>query len=153
MYYNLACSPARVVKVDGPLTIVSAHSENRITQHWERLGVASLALMRALHEECRTHSFDSEVQALLGESAFRTWRRLPRRFHAAFEEELLRIWRESPTVPISSLGGEKFQLLAKYIGIEQAAKILRFVQRPLYSKIQTIPRKELEELFQHSQTN
>ena len=45
LYYNLAAYPAKVVKLDQYYSVYGEHDQDRYTDHWEMLGVASLALM------------------------------------------------------------------------------------------------------------
>jgi glycosyltransferase involved in cell wall biosynthesis len=146
IYYNLAIYPAKVIKVDGYYTIVTKHNQDRFTRHWERLGVASLALMLAFTKNCPKTEDTLEARQQIGECAFLSWRKLPTSFNSTFEEEILSIWRSSPQKSLPRLGGKNFQIIVKLIGIENAARILRHFQRPNYQKIRTVSNFELQEL-------
>ena len=146
IYYNLALYPAKIIKVDGYYTIGTQHNDERFTQHWEKLGIASLALMSVFIKNCPKNEDTLKVREQVGECAFMSWRRLPTHFNQTFENMMLNIWRNSPKTSCSRLGGRNFKLLAKIVGVENAAYILRWIQRPNYSKIKTVSESELKEL-------
>ncbi|MGL5080944.1 MAG: glycosyltransferase family 2 protein [Microcoleaceae cyanobacterium] len=146
MYYNLAIYPAKVIKVNGHYTVGTQHNEDRFTQHWERLGVASLALMLEFIKNCPNNEKTLTARQYIGECAFISWRRLPNHFNSIFESKILAVWKSSPKLSNSRLGGKNFQLLTKAIGVENAGRVLRYFQRPSYSKIRTINETELRQL-------
>lgn len=147
IYYNLSCHQARITKVEGYYTIASIHEEDRLTRKWERLGVAALCLMKQFVDKCPEGEHTIKAKQRIGECAFSAWRRLPRRFNSNFENSLLNIWRTLPKGDITTLGGEKFQLLSKVLGVVNAARFLKYFQRPLYSKIRTIDDNEYQKLL------
>lgn len=144
IYYNLAAYPGKIVKVNGYYSIYGEHEQERYTNHWERLGVASLALMLTFMKNCPVNESTFEARRITGECALTSWRKLPRNFDLDFERKMLKIWEISPQSNLQNLGGKLFQTMAKIIGIRNTAFILRYLQRPDYSKIQTIPHEELK---------
>lgn len=146
-YYNLAIYPAKIIKVDGYYTIGTKHDQDRFTDHWEKLGVSSLALMLAFIENCPKTQLTLMARQYVGECAFISWRKLPNKFNSAFEKMMLTIYKNAPKTQISKLGGKKFQFLAKIIGVKNAGRIFRYLQRPDYSKIRTISTQELQSLM------
>ncbi|MEB3280988.1 MAG: glycosyltransferase family 2 protein [Lyngbya sp.] len=146
IYHNLAIYPAKVIKVDGHYTVGTLHDCDRFTRHWERLGVAAVALKLAFIKKCPKTEETLKVRQYIGECAFISWRRLPNQFNQTFESTILSIWRNSPKTSYTKLGGKKFQLLATIIGPENAGRIFKSFQRPNYSKTRTISESELQEL-------
>ncbi len=147
MYYNLSVFPAKIVHIAQPLTVVSNHEEERITRHWERLGVASLALGLLFLQNCPKNESTQEALRLLGENTFSAFRRLPHHFHPEFNTKMISLWKGCPKGDLSTLGGNTFQLLATIVGPITAAKIMQRFQRPHYDKLRTISSEELESLM------
>jgi hypothetical protein len=147
LYYNLAPSPAQIVKVDGHYSVYGQHDQERYTDHWEKLGVASLALMWTFIGNCPQQESTLEARQLTGESALISWRRLPKNFHPLFEQTMLEVWRKAPQGNVNALGGRLFQILAKTIGVYPAAWVLRQLQRPDYATICTMSQAELNALM------
>ncbi|MBD2593974.1 glycosyltransferase family 2 protein [Nostoc spongiaeforme FACHB-130] len=143
LYYNLAAYPAKITKLNGYYCVYGEHEGERYTNHWENLGVASLALMLAFSKNCPVNESTLEARRLVGECALISWRKLPKNFNLDFEKKMWSIWKESPKGDLQNLGGKNFQILAKLLGVRNAAFILRYLQRPDYAKIQTISRQEL----------
>lgn len=146
IYYNLAAYPAKITKVNGYYSIYGEHEEERYTNHWEKLGVASLALALTFIKNCPVNESTFEARRITGECALIGWRRLPKNFDLNFENKVLEIWQKSPQSNLENLGGKIFQTIAKIIGIRNAASIFRYFQRPDYSKIQTVTNEELKNL-------
>ena len=147
LYFNLAPFPAEIIKVDGHYSIYGQHDQERYTDHWEKLGVASLALMWTFIGNCPQQASTLEARQLVGESALISWRKLPRNFHPMFEKTMLEVWKKAPRGDINALGGRLFQILAKTIGVYPAAWILRQLQRPDYATICTMSQVELNALM------
>ncbi len=137
-YYNAAIRPARVVKVDGPHTIVGVHAGARLTNHWERLALASLAVMEAFARACPRTPDTLTARMLAGECAFRSWRGLPKDFHPLFGERLLALWRQAPRGPTARLGTRSFAMLARLFGAERAASLLRRWRGHTYASCRTM---------------
>ncbi|MCY6489306.1 glycosyltransferase family 2 protein [Leptolyngbya sp. GGD] len=148
IYYNLMIYPAKIVKVDQPYTIYIQHEQDRYSNCWEATGIASLLMTLIFLKHCPNQESTLPVRRQIGESALVSWRKLPRNFHAEFESKVLEIWKTAPPTSIENLGGRLFQKLAKLIGIENTARLLRRIQRPDYSKIQTLDRQTLNTLMQ-----
>jgi glycosyltransferase involved in cell wall biosynthesis len=145
LYYNLCIHPARVAKIDAPLTLPGEHDETRYSQHWERLGFASLRIMEVFMERCPATPATATARCLVGECAFNSWRRLPRGFDPDFSRRQLAVWRAAPHHARMKLGGPLFRCLAAIFGRVGAARLLRLRNAP-YSRIRTIDDAELTRL-------
>ena len=140
-FYHIAAPfPARVVKAHGPHSIVGRHGGTRLTNHWEKLGVASLAVMEAFARTCTADtSAARRARQLVGEKAFTSWRRLPRGFSPEFAARTLRLWRSLADPQLTAnLGGTVFQKLARLVGPERAARALSRIQGAPYSASRTM---------------
>lgn len=148
-YHNAAPRPATVVKVPGPHTIIGTHSRARLTNHWEKLGVASLAVMEAFARRCPVDSpLALRARHLVGEKAFVAWRRLPRNFSPEFCARELALWEKLHThVDLARLGGNHFRKLAAAIGPVAASQALRRLQNETYEKIRTLDDATFEQLM------
>ncbi len=145
-YYNLLLSPAKIVKLDEPWTWTSVHDNERITNHWERLGVASLALMKAFMNKTSCNITATAARKRVSKAALEAYRKLPRSFDPLFEKELLTIWRQSKhSCPVT--GGKFFQFVSSFIGTLTAAKLFKLWQRPAYHSLSTVDKEELESLM------
>lgn len=142
LYYNLCIHPAKVVKINAPLTLPGQHGETRYSQHWERLGYASLGVMESFQQHCPVTSATQAARRLLGECAFISWRRLPRGFDATYSQQLLALWRAAPEHEKMNLGGPLFRALALFLGPVGAGKLLR-LRNANYSEIRTVDDAEL----------
>jgi glycosyltransferase involved in cell wall biosynthesis len=145
-YHNAAPRPGRAVRVPGPHTIVGSHPGARLTNHWEKLGAASLAVMEAFARACPATAETALARRLVGEMAFRSWRRLPRDFLPEFSERQLAIWRRLAGDFSPTLGGRFFQLLARVVGPERAGRLLRRVQARPYAESRTMSDSEFSQL-------
>jgi hypothetical protein len=137
-YHNAAPRPGRVVHVPGPHTIVGIHPGARLTNHWEKLGAASLAVMEAFVRTCPSTPETARARQLVGEAAFRSWRRLPRDFSPEFSARLLAVWRRLAARNSPALGGRGFRALARLLGPVLAAKLLHRVQGRPYAESRTM---------------
>jgi glycosyltransferase involved in cell wall biosynthesis len=148
-YHNAAPRPARVVHVPGPLTITGVHPTARLTNHWERLAIASLAVIEAFARSVPATADNARVRRLVGEKAFCSWRRLPRNFCPIYEERLLAVWRLLAGSPAdaSALGGGSFQRVSALLGPEIAGKVFRRWQNRPYDTIRTMPDHEVRALL------
>ena len=148
-YHNAAPRPARVVHVPGPRAIVGQHPDVRLTNHWERLGIASLAVMEAFARTCPADpSAARHARRLVGEKAFASWRRLPRGFSPAFAARTLALWRTlTGGVLTPALGGGLFQKLATVLGPVGAARVLHRFQAAPYATCRTLSDAEFARLL------
>lgn len=137
-YHVAAPHPARIIKVPGLHTIVGQHPGVRLTNNWERLGVASLAVMEAFHRSCPRSESTAHLRRLVGEKAFCSWRSLPYDFSPEFGRRLLAIWEEAPRGHLGTLGGRKFGSLARLLGPVVAAKALRRMRGRPYEASRTL---------------
>lgn len=126
-YHNAAPWPAKAVKVDGPHTIIGAHAGERLTNRWERLAVASLAVQEAFARTCPLDTPDGRrARAAVAAKAFGAWRRLPRDFSPEFSRRLLDLYQQAPARPAAgALGGPAFRTAAALLGPVGAGRLFR----------------------------
>lgn len=146
-YHNAAPRLGRVVRVPGPHTIVGSHPGARLTNHWEKLAMGSLAVMEAFARLCPVAVETEQARRLVGEVAFASWRKLPRGFSPEFNDRLLGIWRRLGDQGRSRLGGGKFQLLARLLGPIHAANLFRLVQNGSYDGCRTLTDADVRKLL------
>lgn len=138
LYYNLAAQPARIARIDGPFAAPGPHEEDRYSQHWEKLGLASLEIMEAFLQACPETEATRAARIATGEMAFRTWRGLPRDFSAEFERRVLALWRRAPRGPLSRLGAPGFVFAARFLGPERVARLVRAYRAKPYHTVRTL---------------
>ena len=146
LYYNLLVHPARIAKINASLTATGPHEDVRYSQHWEILGAASLLIVEEFTARCPDRRELVAVRRLVGETAFRSWRRLPRDYHAGYANRLLAVWRAFPHGSAAALGGPLFRALAALSGAEAAGQILRCLNHD-YASCRTMTDAELARLF------
>jgi hypothetical protein len=148
-YHVAAPRPARVVFVPGPPAVVGQHPGARLTNRWERLAVASLAVMEAFTRTCPGDTAAGQrARRLAGEKAFRSWRALPRDFSPAFCRRSLEVWRRLTGGGVSTtLGGKGFSGLAGVLGPVRAGELLRRWRNAPYATCRTLSEAELAELL------
>ncbi len=139
LYYNLSVHPGTVVKIDAPLSLIGVHDQERYSQAWERLGCSALRLVERFMAGTRQSPVPSVKHArlLAGETAFASWRRLPRDFSPEYRRRSLDLWRQAPHGPVGRLGGPLFRLLATLFGPVGAGHLLRLRNAP-YSRSRTV---------------
>jgi glycosyltransferase involved in cell wall biosynthesis len=138
-FYHVAAPFAtKVVKVPGPHTLIGHHGGARLTNHWEKMGVASLAVMEAFDHSCPREEAHRHVRQLLGEKAFSSWRALPYDFCPEFDRRLLALWQRNPRGPLAALGGRRFCQLARWIGAAAAGRVFRRINGHNYRSCRTL---------------
>jgi glycosyltransferase involved in cell wall biosynthesis len=148
-YHVAAPRPARVVYVPGPRAIIGQHPDARLTNHWERLAVASLAVMEAFARSCPTDtSISRSARRLVGEKAFRSWRALPWDFSPEFGGRLLAVWRQlaAPSAT-AALGGRTFQFASRFVAPVAAGRLFRRWQNASYATCRTLTDAEIAPLL------
>ena len=148
-YHNAAPRPGRVVYVPGPRAIIGQHPDARLTNHWEKLGVAALAVMEAFARSCPADTPHARrARQLVGEKAFASWRRLPRHFSPEFSRRTLALWRTLTFATLTpALGGCLFQKLAHVLGPVAAARLLHRFQAGPYESCRTMADADLARLL------
>lgn len=138
-YHNAALHPARVVHVPGAHTLIGMHTGVRLTNHWEKLAAASLAVMEGFARGCPVGPATATVRQLVAEKAFNAWRALPRGFSTEFCRRELGLWlRLHTSVNLTALGGPHFQKLVRLLGPIPAARLLRLLQNRPYARVRTL---------------
>jgi glycosyltransferase involved in cell wall biosynthesis len=144
-YHICASFPARVSKCAG-FAIIGRHPGARLTNHWERLAVASLAVQEAFARTLPATQESCRAAALFSAKAFASWRRLPRGFHAELCNRQLALWRRLATDrDPSGLGGALFQKTARLMGAESAGRLFRLRNLP-YADCRTLNDAQLSAL-------
>jgi hypothetical protein len=137
-YHKAAPFEARIEKVEGPRAICCRHGAGRLTDHWERLGVASLAVMEGFARQPPPGPHAAAALACVAENALRAWRAHPYGFPAELDDRLLHLWHSFATDPACPPGGRRFRWLCRLLGTERACRWLRRLQRPSYDRIRTL---------------
>ena len=142
-YYNLSPFPAKIIKVDGPHTVCINHNEERITNHWERLGLCALTLqLNFVKHHPKDTPFSDDACRFVGKAAFNTYRGLPYNIYAPFQKAFIKIWKAlGKTTHVG--GGKYFNLASKIIGPEVYANLYRRISNNKYEPIRTIDQNEL----------
>jgi hypothetical protein len=147
-YHNAAPRPARIAKVPGAHTIVGAHPGTRLTNHWEQLGVASLAVMEAFARTCPETADAARARQRVAEKAFASWRRLPRGFSSEFCSRELAVWQQLDRGgDPGKIGGPGFRALARLFGPLRAGRLLALVQNGRYADCRTLDDAALQQLL------
>lgn len=147
-YYNAAPLPGRVRYVPGPHTIIGIHPGVRLTNHWENLAVASLAVLEAFARSC-TASTPEAIRAreLTAEAAFRAWRALPDDMAAGYSDRLLGIWKKFGPGRPSEWGSQGFQNAAQILGPVTTDRLLRRIRPRPYEAVRTLGDTEFKQFL------
>ncbi|MCB0334941.1 MAG: glycosyltransferase family 2 protein [Bdellovibrionales bacterium] len=147
LLYNLAPHAARIAHIPKTFAIVGDHQEMRYTQHWEKLGIASILLQQAFLEQCFAVNLASKYRIFLAESAYLSWRKLPRAIPKKFEDAQYKIFERADVGQLKDVGGPVFRLIAFFLGNNAASKVLKWL-RPHYQNIRTLPQEDLDILLE-----
>jgi hypothetical protein len=147
-YHNAAPLPSVAVKVDGPHTIIGSHGGERLTNRWERLAVASLAVQEAFARTCpRDTPIGRQARQLVAAKAFGAWRRLPHDFSPEFSDRLLNLCRLAPErPPAAALGGPCFRIAAALLGATNAGRLFR-LRNASYASCRTLDDSTLADMM------
>jgi glycosyltransferase involved in cell wall biosynthesis len=149
LYQNAAPRPGRVVRVPGAHTIIGNHAGARLTNHWERLAVASLAVMEAFARTCPADTAEARrARELMGKIAFLSWRKLPPDFSPEFQIRQLSLFhRLLPLPELATLGGYRWRWLAVILGPVRAARLGKLIQAGSYEKSRTMDDVSFQQLL------
>lgn len=137
-YHICAPFPARVVKCPGR-ALIGQHAGARLTNHWEKLAVASLAVQEAFARTCPATPAARAARAHFAAKAFGAWRRLPRGFSPEYARRLLALFTAAPErPPAAALGGRSFRLAAALLGPVAAGRLFRRRQAGPYAACRTL---------------
>jgi hypothetical protein len=146
-YQNGALLGGRAVRVPGPHAIVGMHPGARLTGHWERIAVGSLAVMEAFARVDAGTPAAARARRLMAEAVFRAWRALPRDFSPEFGERLVGLWRRLGEGRTAELGSRRFRMLAGMTGPLRAARLLRRWRARPYAASRTLTDAEFRDLL------
>ena len=126
-----------------PLTICIHHNEERLTNHWERLGLCALSIqLNYLKNHPNNAPFIKDASMYIGKAAFNTYRGLPYDIYAPFQNAFIAIWEKlGKTEKLN--GGKYFKFLSRIIGHKLAAKFFKIITKNKYESIRTISDQEL----------
>lgn len=142
-YYNLAVFEAKIIKINEPLTLSINHTAERLTNHWERLGLCALSLMKDFVHYCpENQPYTADTKKYVSKLAFHSFRRLPYNLYTPMQYAYLDIWEKLGMIKETN-GGRKFMLIAKILGYRNAAIVLKYIQHIDYKKISSITHEEL----------
>jgi glycosyltransferase involved in cell wall biosynthesis len=145
-YHICAPFPANVMKCAG-LAIGGRHPGARLTNHWERLAIASLAVQEAFARTLPDTPEGRRAAAPFAIKAFASWRRLPRGFDPELCARQLELWRRfARDLKPACLGGALFKKTARLLGAETASRIFRLRNTP-YSTCRTLDKSQLTALI------
>jgi len=149
-YYNLAIYPAKIIKVDQPLTFVVNHDEVRLTNNWELMGLCALNLQRGFIVYLPAHMVIADaVKKEVAVAAFSTFRHLPYQMNRKFKYAFIDVWKKLGRTTIKELnGGKYFSALARLIGPVNAALFFQRFNGKDYRKMRSVNEKELSERLQ-----
>lgn len=136
MYYNLCIYPAKIIKINEPLSILVHHPDERMTTHWENMGIAALAIQRTFAKNVPETNYTVAAKKQIALAAFHTFRGLPYDIDFSFQSEFIRVWRKLGHP--KPLGGRNYNLLSKLIGPIFAAIAMKLLRRKSYNKIRTM---------------
>lgn len=139
-YHVAAVHAAKVIKVTGADThaLIGQHAGARITGNWEKMAVASLAVMEAFMRACAPTAETKRVRALVAAKAFHAWRALPKDFSGTFQQRMLALWLAQPDTPPERLGSAQFARLSRWLGPVTAARLLRRLRGHTYASCRTL---------------
>ena len=147
MYLNLCTTPARIVKVNAFLTAPGPHDHARLSNHWEKLGAASLLMMETFMRQCPPTEASAFARQCVGEMAFHTWRGLPKGFNRDFESRILNVWKDAPKGPLARLGAPGFARLSRFVGPQLAAAAIKRIRAKPYDSVRTLDAAGYAKLF------
>lgn len=143
--YNLSPYPAKIILIKEPLTIVINHVNERLTNHWERLGLCALSLMlNFVKHHPKNEPYTEDAKKHVGQMAFYTFIGLPFNIYKPFQYSFLTVWKLLGKARVIN-AGRKFKLISPIMGIVNAAIFVKYISRNDYQKIKTIELSELKE--------
>lgn len=143
-YYNLSVFSAFIIKVDSPLTYIIHHDDQRLTDHWELMGLGALLLMNRFADYVPSTALSDQARTLVAVNAFRSYRRLPYDLDQSFQDAYISLWKKLGKAKLREINaGKCFSFFARIIGVVNAARLYKLVFRRSYRTMRTIPEHEL----------
>ena len=149
IYFYLVCSllPARPGKCAG-LAITCVHPGIRITNHWEPMGLAALAIMESFMATAPSTILGENAKNYVAEAAFHTWRALPYDFPVSVRRRFRAVACYASKKRLGDTGGNNFRILCRLLGPIAVGVILRRIKGAPYRKSKTMSLGELEHLIE-----
>jgi glycosyltransferase involved in cell wall biosynthesis len=150
-YYNLSIYPAKIIKIDQPLTLYIHHEETRITNHWEWQALSAILLMNQfrMHIPEMPEEYVEAAKKQVAIAAFATYRGLPGNIDAGLQNAFIRIWESLGGRSIKELGGGRyFSLLSAMTGPVVAARFFKKLIHNDYRRTKTVSPSELRARLQ-----
>jgi glycosyltransferase involved in cell wall biosynthesis len=149
-YHKAAVMEAKVCRIPGPHAIVGQHQTGRLTDHWEKLGVAALSVMENFIADTPSGPLAERTRAAVSARAFDAWRRQPHGMPQSLQKRYLAVWRAARSATHEGEGTLLFRRLARLFGALPLAWVLRRVRNASYTKIQTMDTATLQELIRNN---
>lgn len=146
LYQNCALMAGTAVEVPAARAAIGVHDELRFSLQWEKLAYTSLLLMEWFMAATRERQDAEVARRWLGIAAFRSWRRLPIDFDAAYQRRLLAIFHAAPKAALSDLDGTRFGQLARWLGPVLAARVLRRLRNHRYATCRSVDDATLQRI-------
>lgn len=147
-YHKAAVIPITIKRIPGPHAIVGRHPQGRLTDQWEKLGIASLSVMEHFIADTPPGPLAAAARSLVAARAFGSWRRQPCGMPRDLQKRYLKLWRTARTAATSSGDTASFRAAARLFGALPVAWLLRRMRNASYPSIRTLDERTLRELMQ-----
>lgn len=145
-YYNLSIYPAKIIKVNQPLTLYIHHNETRITNNWEWQALSAISLMYEfmLHVPKKPENYINASKKQVAIAAFKTYRGLPSNIDINLQTAFISIWQKLGRCSVQDVsGGKYFSFLSEIIGLAITAKLFKKFSSNNYRNTKTVTESEL----------
>ena len=147
-YYVCSLQPALIRKCPG-LAIIGAHAGLRITNHWEPMGFAALAIMEQFMSIIPNTCEGTRAKTFICQAAFHTWRALPYDFPVIVRRRFMRVAMHTTRQHLCGVGGNYFRILSYIFGPFTTGAILRRIRGAPYSKLRSLSNNQLDLLVEN----
>jgi len=133
---------ARTKHLPGPHAWIGQHESERLTDHWERLGFASLSAMENFIADTPLGPLAEKVRFLVSGRAFAAWRKHPYGMPRDLQKRFLEVWKSARNPRLFPEGTRGFIRLARVFGTLPTAWVLRRLRNRPYRELATIDAAE-----------
>lgn len=141
LYRAAALVPGKAVKVPRALAATGPHEENRFSQCWEKLGIASLGIDEVFLAAVVGTPLADRCRQLAAERAYASWRLLPHDVPHEYDRRKMGLWKSVPGAARSRSRG-LFGIVDAVLGPYLSGKVYRRLRRPCYEACKTLRSKE-----------
>lgn len=149
-YHKAAVLSAKTKHLSGPHSIVGQHSGERLTDHWEKLGIASLAVMEHFIADTPPGPESDRARGMVAFRALSAWRRLPHGMPRGFQSRYISVWRAGRHSAKFAAGSPTFERMAALLGTLPLAWALRRWRNASYRSIRTMSSGEFRQLMEQT---